>query len=101
MGIGRYLTHEVDIVHVTMTKGVRTTTTSSDVASRVTEQVVTERGTAGEFLHYTKTVVFFKGDIVIAEDDCIVIDGKERPVTGIARLRKSPNAIHHLEVDVS
>jgi hypothetical protein len=101
MGIGRYLTHTVDIVHVTMTRGVRSTTTTSDVPARISESAVTTRDESGDLVHFTKTMVFLAGDTEIDEGDSIIIDEKERPVVNIARCRRRPSVIHHLEVEVS
>jgi hypothetical protein len=101
MSIGRYLTHKVDIVHVTTANGVQSTTTTPDVSARISEKVVTNRDVTGDLVSYVKTIVFFAGDVVIGDNDYIIIDGKERPVVNISRLRKRPQTIHHLEVEVS
>lgn len=98
-GIGKYLTHSVAIVYVTMTRGVRTTITKSDVPAFITEKTVVFKDETGD--HFgTRHVVFLKGDVTLSEIDELIIDDKQRPIVGIFRVRSGSNAIHHLEVEI-
>lgn len=100
MGIGKYLTHSVDIVYVTMTVGVRTTTTVTNVPAFITQKTVVLRDESGD--HFgTRTVIFLKGDVTLDEIDELIVDGKQRPIANIFRVRTRSAAIHHLEVEVS
>lgn len=98
--IDKYLVHTVDVVHITMTKGVRSTTTTADVAAFITEKEVLYRDAQGD--HFgTRTVVFLKGDAIVEGKDEIVVEGKQRPIVNIHAARDLTSAVHHLEVEVS
>ena len=100
MGIGRYLKHSVDIVYVTMVAGVRSTTTVTDVSAFITQKTVVLRDEAGD--HFgTRSVVFLKGDVTLNEIDELIVNGKQRSIANIFRVRTRSNAIHHLEVEVN
>ena len=100
MGIGKYLKHTVDIVYVTMTKGIRSITTSTNVPAFITQKTVVLRDESGD--HFgTRNVVFLKGDVTLDEIDELIVDGKQRPIANIFRVRTRSVAIHHLEVEVS
>ena len=99
MGIGKYLKHTVDIVYVTMTKGVRSTITSTDVSAFITQKTVVLKDESGD--HFgTRNVVFLKGDVTLDEIDELIVDSKQRPIVSIFRVRTKSDAIHHLEVEV-
>ena len=98
MGIGKYLKHTVDIVYVTMTKGVRSTTTSTDVPAFITQKNVVLKDESGD--HFgTRNVVFLKGDVTLDEIDELIFDSKQRPIISIFKVRTTSDAIHHLEVE--
>lgn len=100
MGIGKYLTHFVDIVYVTMAAGVRSTTTVANVPAFITQKTVVLRDESGD--HFgTKNVIFLKGDVTLDEIDELIVDGKQRPIANIFRVRTRSVAIHHLEVEVN
>lgn len=100
MGIGKYLTHSVDIVHITLTKGVRSTITTFNVPAFITQKAVVLKDESGD--HFgTRNVVFLKGDVTFDEIDELVVDGKQRPIVSIFCVRTKSDAIHHLEVEVS
>ena len=97
--INKHLKHTVDIVYVTMTKGVRTTTQTSDVPAFITQKTVVIRDELGD--HYgVRDVVFLKGDVVLNEIDELIIDNKQRPIVNISRVHTKSSVIHHLEVVV-
>lgn len=99
MGIERYLKHTVDIVYVTMTKGIRSTTTTTDVPAFITQKTVVLKDESGD--HFgTRNVVFLKGDVTLDEIDELIVDSKQRPIVSIFRVRTRSAAIHHLEVEV-
>lgn len=98
MGIERYLKHTVDIVYVTMTKGIRSTTTTTDVPAFITQKTVVLKDESGD--HFgTRNVVFLKGDVTLDEIDELVFDSKQRPIISIFKVRTKSDAIHHLEVE--
>lgn len=100
MGIGKYLTYSVDIVYVTMAAGVRTTTTVTNVPAFITQKTVVLRDESGD--HFgTRNVIFLKGDVTLDEIDELIVDGKQRPIANIFRVRTRSVAIHHLEVEVN
>lgn len=101
MGIGKHLIHTVDIVHVTMTRGVRSETITSDVAAYVSERKVVRRNESGDLYEMLRTLIFLAGNTVIAEDDNVIVEGKTRPVVHIHPARTKRTGIHHLEVEVS
>jgi len=94
-----HLTHLVDIVNVTLTEGVRTTSTQSNVACRIQERKITFKDALGNHLA-TETIVFFAPDAVINNGDELIIDGLQRPIKKIWPARDR-NAVHHLEVSVT
>lgn len=99
MGIERYLKHTVDIVYVTMTKGIRSTTTTTDVPAFITQKTIVLKDESGD--HFgTRNVVFLKGDVTLDEIDELIVDSKQRPIVSIFRVRTRSAAIHHLEVEV-
>mgnify|MGYP001105170554 CR=1 FL=1 len=98
--INKYLVHTVDIVHVTMTKGVRSMTITTDVAAFLTEKEVLYRDAQGD--HFgTRTIVFLRGDTDVEEKDELIIEGKQRPIVNIHAARDLTPIVHHLEVEVS
>ena len=98
--INRYLVHTIDVVHVTMTHGVREEKTTEDVPAFVTEKEVLYRDAQGD--HFgTKTIVFLKGDAVVEEKDELIIEAKQRPIVSIHPARDLTSVVHHLEVIVS
>lgn len=100
MGIGKYLTHLVDIVYITLTKGVRSTTTTFNVPAFITQKTVVLKDESGD--HFgTRNIIFLKGDVILNEIDELIFDGKQRPIISIFRVRTRSDAIHHLEVEVS
>ena len=100
MGIGKYLTHSIDIVYVTMAAGVRSTITVTGVPAFITQKAVVLRDESGD--HFgTRNVIFLKGDVTLNEIDELVVDNKQRPIANIFRARTRSAAIHHLEVEVS
>ena len=97
MGIGRHLKHRVDIVYVTLTKGVRSTTTTLDVPAFITQMTVVLKDESGD--HFgVRDVVFLKGDVVLNEIDELIVDSRQRPIVKLSYVRTKSNAIHHLEV---
>lgn len=100
MGIGKYLKHTIDIVYVTLTKGVRSETLVPDVAAFITQKTVVLKDETGD--HFgTRHLIFLAGDTVLNEIDELVVDDKQRPIANIFRARTRSAAIHHLEVEVS
>lgn len=98
-GIGKHLKHSVDIIYVTVTKGVRSTTITSDVNAFITEKTVVLKDELGD--HFgTRHLIFLNGDVTLDEIDEIVIDGKQRPIINIFRARTKSRVVHHLEVEV-
>jgi hypothetical protein len=98
MSINKKLKHKVDIIYVTMTKGVRSTTTSTDVPAFITQKNVVLKDESGD--HFgTRNVVFLKGDVTLDEIDELVFDSKQRPIISIFKVRTKSDAIHHLEVE--
>lgn len=97
--INKYLKHTVDIVYVTITKGVRTTTKTSDVPAFITQKTIVLKDEMGD--HFgTRHLIFLAGDTTLDEIDEIVVDSKQRPIVGIFRVRTKSSSIHHLEVEV-
>jgi len=96
MSINQYLTHLVDVVTVTISKGERTEVTETNVACFITSRREIVRDARGDRLA-SKTVVFFKSDQGIGNDDELVLDGQQRAIAGIKRARNAAG-IHHLEV---
>ena len=97
--INKYLKHAVDIVYVTMTRGVRTTTTTSDVPAFITQKTVVLKDEAGD--HFgTRHLIFLAGDTTLDEIDEIIVNGKQRPIVDLFRVRSKSQAVHHLEVEV-
>ncbi len=98
-GIGKYLKHSVDIVLVTMTKGIRTTVTAEDVPAFITQTEGVFRDEQGD--HFgTKTIVFLAGDVDIDMDDELIVDGRQRPIANISKERGLSTEVHHLEVEL-
>ena len=100
MNIKKYLIHKVDIVRITIAKGIRSETMESDVSAFITQKTSVIRDEAGE--HFgTGHLIFFAGDVTLDEDDELIIDGKQRPITDIFKVRDTSNIVRHLEVEVS
>ena len=99
MSINKHLKHKVAIVYVTLTKGVRSTTTTSDVSAFITQKTVVLKDESGD--HFgARDVVFLKGDTVLNEIDELIVDSRQRPIVSIFRVRTKSDAIHHLEVEL-
>ena len=98
--ITHYLTHEVDIVAVTMTLGSRTVSTTTGVPAFIESRRVVETDAAGEHVE-SDTIVWLKPTQTISEDDEILIDGMNRPIRRINRVRQKNGDIHHLEIELS
>lgn len=99
MSIKKYLKHTVDIVHITLTAGVRSETVTTDVSAFITQKTVVVKDEIGD--HFgTRHVIFLEGDTVIDEADELIVDGKQRPIVDIFRVRDTSTVIHHLEVEV-
>ena len=96
MSINIYLTHLVDIVTVTISKGERTETTETDVPCFITSRREIVRDARGDRLA-SKSVIYFKADQGIGDEDEIIIDGFQRAISGINRARNA-SGIHHLVV---
>lgn len=96
MSIDTYLTHLVDIVAVTISKGERTEVTTEDVPARITSRREVIRDSRGDRLA-SKTVVYLKPDQAVIEQDEIIVDNQQRAIAAIVRARDAVN-IHHLEV---
>lgn len=96
MSINAYLTHLVDVVTVTISKGERTETTETDVSCFITSRREIIRDARGDRLA-SKTIVYFKADQEITDADEIIVDGQQRAIAGINRARNA-SGIHHLVV---
>ena len=96
MTIKPYLTHLVDVVTVTISKGERTEATEIDVPCRITSRREIVRDARGDRLA-SKTIVYFKADQGITNADEIIVDGQQRAIANINRARDEVN-IHHLVV---
>ena len=96
MSIDSYLTHTVDIVTVTISKGERTETVIENVPARITSRREVVRDSRGDRLA-SKTVIYFKPDQVITEQDEVIVDNQQRAVSRINRARGAVG-IHHLAV---
>lgn len=98
MGIRKYLKHKVDVVYVTMTKGVRSETIVLDEPAFVSQRTIVLQDELGD--HFgTKHVIFLRGDITLNEIDELVVNDKQRPIISIFKVRTTSDAIHHLEVE--
>ena len=98
ISIDKYLKHKVDVVRVTLTKGIRSTTTSIDIPAFITQKTVVLKDESGD--HFgTRNVIFLKGDVTLDEIDELIFDGKQRPIISIFKVRTRSDAIHHLEVE--
>jgi len=100
MSIKRYLTHKVDIVNVTLTRGIRSTVTMPDVAAFITQVGGKISDDSGDHF-YMKTVIFLEGDVDVSIGDELIIDSHQRPVVDILYARTTASGIHHLEVEVT
>ncbi|MCK4498889.1 hypothetical protein KAU11_00150 [Candidatus Babeliales bacterium] len=99
MSIRKYLKHTVDIVHVVLTAGVRSEIVTTDVPAFITQKTVVVKDEIGD--HFgTRHVIFLEGDTVIDEADELIVDGKQRPIVDIFKVRDTSTVIHHLEVEV-
>lgn len=98
MSIDQYLTHMVDVVSVTMSKGQRSESTTEDVPCFITSRHHVIHDVRGDHLE-VKTILFFKPDAPISEGDEIIVDGQQRPIAPIRRARNA-HGIHHLEVEL-
>ena len=96
MSINQYLTHLVDVVTVTISKGERTEATETDVPCFITSRREIIRDARGDRLA-SKTIVYFKPDQGIGNEDEIILDGQQRAIAGINRARNA-SGIHHLAV---
>jgi hypothetical protein len=96
MSIDTYLTHLVDIVAVTISKGERTEVTTEDVPARITSRREVVHDSRGDRLA-SKTVVYLKPDQTITGQDEIIVDSQQRAIAAIVRARDAVD-IHHLEV---
>ena len=96
MSINQYLTHLVDVVTVTISKGERTETTVTDVSCFITSRREVIRDARGDRLA-SKTIVYFKYDQGITMDDELIVDSQQRAVAAIDRARNAAG-IHHLAV---
>ena len=96
--IDHFLKHKVDVVKVTLAGGRRTTETEEDVPAFITSRQGVARDEFGD--HFTSaTVVFFKPDQDISQQDEVVIDGVTRPVRNVVKARND-RGVHHLEVEL-
>ena len=99
MSIKKYLKHKIDIVHITITKGVRSEVVESDVSAFITQKTIVVKDEVGD--HFgTGHVIFLEGDTVIDEVDELIVNGKQRPIVDIFKVRDTSTVIHHLEVEV-
>lgn len=99
MSIRKYLKHKVDIVHVTLTAGVRSETVTTDVSAFITQKTVVVKDEIGD--HFgTVHIIFLEGDTIIDEIDELIVNGKQRPIVSIFKVRDTSTVIHHLEVEV-
>jgi len=96
MSIDTYLTHLVDIVTVTISKGEREEVTTEDVPARITSRREIIHDSRGDRLA-SKTVVYFKPDQAVTEQDEVIVDNQQRAIAAIVRARDAVD-IHHLEV---
>ena len=96
--INKYLTHNVDIIKVTMIKGVRSTSTVTNQPAFISngEKVVVDR-LGSHLIKYTK--IYMKPDTDINLGDELLFDGRTRPIKNILKSRNLAG-IHHLEVEV-
>jgi len=93
------LRHTVDIVKVTIARGIRSTDIISDIPAFISERSYVIRSEAGDVLG-SRTVVFLNRDANVAEQDEIIVDGIQRPISRIVKARGRPRLIHHLEVEL-
>ena len=96
MSINQYLTHLVDVVTITISKGERTEATETDVPCFITSRREVIRDARGDRLA-SKTIVYFKYDQSITMDDELIIDSQQRAVAAINRVRNAAG-IHHITV---
>ena len=97
--IKRYLKNSVDIVSVTMTKGVRSTDTTIGVSAYVTSTIKVDRSAgAGGDIYERKDLIFFAGDVTIEEKDEIIVGSVTRKIDYIRIWKSLHNVIHHKEV---
>jgi len=98
--IDQYLTHLVDINHVTLSRGLKTiTSTETDVPAFIAEKYEIMRSGSGDYIGTAKTshgmtgttYVMFKPDQVFGPNDEIVINGVVHVNQGIKKVwdRKS------------
>ena len=99
MSIRKYLKHTVDIVHITLTAGVRSETVTTDVPAFITQKTIVIKDEVGDRFG-TGHVIFLGGDTVIDEVDELIINEKQRPIVNIFKVRDTSTVIHHLEVEV-
>lgn len=96
MSIDSYLTHLVDIVAITISKGERTEVTTTNVPAFITSRREVIHDSRGDRLA-SKTVVYLRPDQALTEQDEIIVDGQQRPIAGISRARNAVG-IYHLTV---
>ena len=97
--IDKYLVHTVDRIEVTITKGLRTTSTSSDIPARIVNRMRILRDVGGDQV-VTKMVVYLKPDADVVEGDELIVDGLQRPIAGLIRARDGRGVVHHLEAEM-
>ena len=98
ISIDPFLKHTVDVVKVTLAGGRRTTETEKDVPAFVSSRQGVARDETGDHSVST-TVVFFKPDQDISQQDEVVVDGVTRSVRNIVKARND-RGVHHLEVEL-
>jgi len=98
MTIRKYLTTTVDIVHVTVSRGVRSETVDEDIPAFVADIRRLQQDATGDHVAY-ETVVFFNNDITVANSDEIIVNGIQRGIHRIKPLvNPRTNKLHHTEV---
>ncbi len=98
MTIRKYLTNTVSIVHVTVSRGVRSETVDEDIPAFVATVRRIQSDATGDHVIY-ETEVFLNNDITILDSDEIIADGVQRGIKTIRPI-KNPrtNKLHHIEV---
>ena len=98
--IAHYLTHEVSIVTVTTSLGSRSTVVTTGVPAFIESRRVIVADAAGDHVQ-SDTIVWLKPDQAISEKDEIYVDGQNRNIRRINRVRMKNGDIHHLEVELA
>ena len=98
--ITRHLVHTVDVVRISHSNGVRSESTTEDVAARITNRSRYVRDEAGDRI-VSKTVVWFEPDADVLVTDEIIADGVQHPIEALIKAREGNGVVHHLEAFLS